>query len=717
MKIKLIITIISLLLLLCNSQAFDNENTHPVITETAAKKSNIEAYFSKNLGFIDGINTRFPTISETTIIYWLNKGSDEEDTFTSKCRSSNHFLNPLLSWDQAYLTDPAYLQTSLCSTWNPIHSAITWATGLRSENEPEFSTDQAYRPINWNTARDYYYTAVTSSTIVARETSFAATFKSLGHVLHLLQDMAVPPHVRNDFAGSHFSFIGINSWNPFKWDVSSWVANLFEYYVKKKPASISLPPVSPSFNNTKLPDFWDTTQYRTTNNPSSTVNGGLAEYTNANFVSENTIFNINDFPYPSKATSVQKVDYQIPDPFNSSSTITRTYYKKIADGETNKGEGYLLAGVDYLSHYRQFLAEPERANSEVAVFPPMDDYVHEDYAKLLLPRAVGYSAALLDYFFRGQINLEPAANFQYLIRNNSAEDMSGDFSLYYDEKNTGSRKLIINWPALTIPAHGASTPVSFAAPADAQTPGVYMLVFKGTMGAEKDAVAGRLIKPGWQEEWDSSLKGNHSWLFTGIDLPGQNPSTGSTVNSTADGKLVKENIRYAGNSQPRVNSTFIGDAFLNPLATLDKYCADSYLTNCFADDFGLEFPLPITRNTRVRVKVDEMSINVAIPDQNCGSTFGPGGYQGITMTLDNGTRFSFTVPGQQPFGISLNAYLEPGQEKEFNIFDMLTNAGVQFTEPINLVSINLSQQLWYLCSPSTEEHRQRMVVDYIRIEE
>ena len=34
-----------------------------------------------------------------------------------------------------------------------------------------------------------------------------------------------------------------------------------------------------------------------------------------------------------------------------------------------------------------------------------DEEAHKDYAKKLIPRAVGYSAGLLDYFFRGEIEI------------------------------------------------------------------------------------------------------------------------------------------------------------------------------------------------------------------------------------------------------------------------------------------------------------------------
>ena len=38
----------------------------------------------------------------------------------------------------------------------------------------------------------------------------------------------------------------------------------------------------------------------------------------------------------------------------------------------------------------------------------LDDNVFRDYAARLIPRAVGYSAALLDYFFRGRLDVDLA---------------------------------------------------------------------------------------------------------------------------------------------------------------------------------------------------------------------------------------------------------------------------------------------------------------------
>lgn len=47
----------------------------------------------------------------------------------------------------------------------------------------------------------------------------------------------------------------------------------------------------------------------------------------------------------------------------------------------------------------------------------LDSRVYEDYAALLLPRAIGYSAGLLDYFFRGRTEFEGIGDFSQSLGN------------------------------------------------------------------------------------------------------------------------------------------------------------------------------------------------------------------------------------------------------------------------------------------------------------
>lgn len=126
-----------------------------------------------------------------------------------------------------------------------------------------------------------------------------------------------------------------------------------------------------------------------------------------------------------------------------------------------------------------------------------DETCHADYAKHLIPRAVGYSAALIDYFFRGKITLEKApTGAGYVVVNNTDEAMAGTFILAYD--TTSDRRKALWNKTFNLGAKGAatsrSTPFDFVGPIDAKTPGEYMLVFNGTLGAESDTVVGALVQ-------------------------------------------------------------------------------------------------------------------------------------------------------------------------------------------------------------------------------
>jgi hypothetical protein len=338
---------------------------------------------------------------------------------------------------------------------------------------------------------------------------------------------------------------------------------------------------------------------------------------------------------------------------------------------------------------------------------------------------------LLHYFFRGQIDMTPSEDDPqaYVIHNDSDEEMDGDFRLYYDYKSahSESRMSIANWP-LVIPPGGTSEPVTFLWPDStfAAEPGKFILVFKGNWGEEKEntAVVGKVVTlpvSGWREEWDNGLTGNHPWLTTDIELTGINPPNGETINFVSGGVLTKENIRYVGSSEGRLNQSLIMESFQSPWGT---YCIDEYFSHCVPFDFGIDFPLAISPATILKVKIDEIFINSDIPYQSCSGHYGPGYYHGIMMKIrdQNGNyNLFFTISGSQlppssssPLRVS---YVIPGQTRSFNIFSAFGQSGITFVEPVELLSINIIQHLGKLCSPSPIEYLQRIAVDYIRLED
>jgi hypothetical protein len=110
--------------------------------------------------------------------------------------------------------------------------------------------------------------------------------------------------------------------------------------------------------------------------------------------------------------------------------------------------------------------------------------------EFLVPRAVGYSAGLINYFFRGKMDFIPDRDNagKYMIRNLGPEDMKGTFALYYDGKD-GIRYPVTNgvWKDKEIAANGQLNDLSFTPPTEPapKAPSEYMLVFNGDMGEEK----------------------------------------------------------------------------------------------------------------------------------------------------------------------------------------------------------------------------------------
>ena len=72
-----------------------------------------------------------------------------------------------------------------------------------------------------------------------------------------------------------------------------------------------------------------------------------------------------------------------------------------------------------------------------------DTNVLQDYHTDLIPKAVEYSAGILDYFFRGRLQISCLATqdqaISFCVRNLSGQTLSGGtFGLYGDDATTGN---------------------------------------------------------------------------------------------------------------------------------------------------------------------------------------------------------------------------------------------------------------------------------------
>ena len=118
--------------------------------------------------------------------------------------------------------------------------------------------------------------------------------------------------------------------------------------------------------------------------------------------------------------------------------------------------------------------------------------VFEDNYRILLPRAVAFSAGLINHLFAGRLDMTRASSGSgWNIRNLSGEPMTGTFTLHYED-NAGIRYAIngASWTG-TLAANQSTSALPEPPPSSAKLIGV----FKGTIGLETalTRVAGKVV--------------------------------------------------------------------------------------------------------------------------------------------------------------------------------------------------------------------------------
>ena len=506
-KVKYLFVIASVVLcgFFYNKEAlsWDNKKTHRDLSKIAAEQSVLsksKSNYLKNLGFKDELLESFKwNGNEKYVIDWLQEGADLEDKGSplfpvlGTSRSVNHFHNPLKPWNIAGLDD-----TVLKFRYTG-ESSLLWSQDQGNQlSYPEGDW-------SWQALRNCYYVALTAPSDSERQASFAATFRGLGHQIHLIQDGAQPDHVRNnahpwDTTGLK-GWIGIEKWaNDNPSFINSLASNPMLAQVSFDVSYNELAPISQLF---------DAEQY-SGSSPTTSLNQGITEYTNANFFSDDTIFaaerystsHRHYFPYPKRgSTDLQSYinGTKPPETIASEDGLEDKVFwiSKVNDGETI--DHFLKVGLLTPTIYKLF-GEGELFYSSFH----RDEECHKDYARKLIPRAVGYSAGLLNYFFRGQLNMQatdkkPNGDIEISITSLSDDSLVvGDFEVYYDHKD-GTRKKVDN---LT-PSHVENLSkyddkkpetifkATFSPPNatdfDSTKKDWYMLVYNGQLGGTKNA--------------------------------------------------------------------------------------------------------------------------------------------------------------------------------------------------------------------------------------
>ena len=362
--------------------------------------------------------------------------------------------------------------------WEP---SPRWALERLPITEQEFS---------YSDARVHYFRVFASSTRETRLAEMSLVLQTLGQVIHHIQDMGQPQHTRLDKHPSDPS-------------------NFYEYYSASQEdvidtilASPQLAYPNPAVSNyfTTPIEYWNTPLDDNVPSPFQPHYKGMAEFTGRNFLSMNTML-IGSEATPSGFISNPDF-YQ---PTGEDITIIQENTTLVGyGGET------VTANIDFLVRpVFDELTNVTHPNVKVASLSVYDAHlrsrratsgvyqraltensvIYDNLHTILIPRIAAFSTDFIDYFFRGRLDFVPNAdNTGWYIKNLTSEDMTGIFTLFWDD-NTGTRRRITNW-TMSIPANSQSQPLTFTEPTG--TVENYTILFEGALGQEDNAVAGKV---------------------------------------------------------------------------------------------------------------------------------------------------------------------------------------------------------------------------------
>jgi hypothetical protein len=345
--------------------------THKLMSDKALTQSKLKDYLP-SLGLnslkdkqVDLDTTKLVDINfSKTISEWVQLGADnEDDTFsTNFARYRNHFYDP---------TNDKGLNGGNASG----EPSPDW--GLE---DTKTYTTQSY---SFKDARQSFYDALTLPNKDNREMWMARTFYTLGHIIHLVQDLAQPQHTRNDSHGGMLIF---------------GTPSVYEHYTDDHRGQLNYAGYDWVMFNTPR-QFWTTDDGR-----------GLAEFSNSNFVTAGTNFDSGKYASPvidpayTEIRTAEELCLEMgsncPKVFVQNPTATMTFYGNVI-----------------VDNYQPLLATFNKRASTDSIFNSdltfagsspiftLNSLNFDAAHAFLIKRAVGYSSGLIDYFFRGKMEI------------------------------------------------------------------------------------------------------------------------------------------------------------------------------------------------------------------------------------------------------------------------------------------------------------------------
>ncbi len=342
-------------------------------------------------------------------------------------RSLNHFF------------DPSHEGRSLTVAGLSWQTSPDWAL---QDNIDDRDPKQRYS--YWQ-AREYFYGALTtkgmSSAQGGRDELWGKTFQTLGQIVHHLQDMAQPQHVRNDahydglsgLLGPIFTLGFIHPSRFEKYSAFGEGRARIDSTLNTGEIDAAFPTYRPTLRTPR--DFW-------------LANGaGISEYTNGNFLSQRTNFVADAAglayanpsfprPVPAAATEVSVTEAFAPGQvpavvrqFCSNVGLDQckmTFWSSIvsdmlANTSTVNPRASTESAFDEDLNGLMINYDNETGTIQTGRLFSLNRLNFDAAYPFLIPKAVSYSAGLINYFFRGQMEINLPSAGVYSVVDHATE--------------------------------------------------------------------------------------------------------------------------------------------------------------------------------------------------------------------------------------------------------------------------------------------------------
>ncbi len=480
--------------LFCRLAFAHDVSVHRQITAHAAASA-----LANSLPFTNFLAATSLDIDYKTSVVSMVEGSareDDADQDSGGKRSYNHFYDPLTGLGMSdFPPDLRLMMGTNSFAWASLSNSPgldfipkNLASLLKSKIE-NINTSNTW---SWQNARGYELLGLSGDNQAVRTVALTNMFRALGQVIHLLEDTSQPQHTRNEqHLDVSIPVIG-----------TPWISPI-ETYGKTNFLILNYGDGSMldwhGAGFTKLEDFWNRHLYNgsssaeliaDTNGGTSTL--GLAEFSNGNFLGARHLFpeyftpgDIQYYPFPSRDHSTNYKDVK-----DNPSIGLKTY--SLDNNHEAKGifikktdDGVVIQHISRINYLGAKI--PGLAGRPYCTIssPP----VLKDYHDILIPKAVQYSAGLLDYYFRGQLDTcvrlgVSTGNLAVRVTNKSGTNFVGGAFTILSEDSSGTRATIATESLSTNLSDEDSISIDFPPPTNAVA---YVVVYQGTIGATNGA--------------------------------------------------------------------------------------------------------------------------------------------------------------------------------------------------------------------------------------